>query len=457
MDGTRRVQVLSSGFVGFLGFPAAELVRLGPPWPAAVAAAAGLVVFGGLFVWVVWHNAPRPHSAATPYALAGMVVTAVALQFALRETWLLTASFYLVTLLILVLPRRAWVPALAGFWAWHAALAVLVLDRPFGSAALVGGGVTLYGAALGVGYWVFEVGGELRAARAELARAAIASERLRIARDLHDVLGQRLTEVVLKSEVSARLAAAEPERAAAEMREVSRTARAILAEVRATVSGYREVDLDSEIATAREITAAAGVELTVRLPPEPPPPAVAAVAAWVVREGVTNTLRHSMARTCVIVIAVAPATRAAGRTTAEYVGELAGRSSRAAEPPEPSARAAGTIAAGANAAGANAAGANAAGVNVAGVNAAGEPVGATVTVLTGEAAGESARDGAGGGRVFTVIVADDGPARGPRRRVEPGTGLTGLAERLAAVGGTLSVEVEKEWFMLGARIPEGAE
>ncbi|MFD0663499.1 sensor histidine kinase [Thermocatellispora tengchongensis] len=211
---------------------------------------------------------------------------------------------------------------------------------------------------------------ELRAARAELARAAISAERLRIARDLHDVLGQRLTEVVLKAELSARLAAASPERAADEMREVSRSAREILGEVRATVSGYREASLGSEIATARETARAAGIELTVNLPGSPPPPEVDRAAAWVVREGVTNVLRHSMARSCTI-----------------SVGEEAAL---------------------------------------------------------------------GCARAYVVTVADDGPAHGSRPRAEPGTGLTGLSERLAALGGDLSVSAEEESFMLRARIPERA-
>jgi two-component system sensor histidine kinase DesK len=368
----RRVRAFACGFVAFLGYPAAELAGLGLPGPVAVAAAAGLVAFGGLFVWVIWHNVPRPRTAATPYALAAMAALAVALQFALRGTWLITASFYLVTLAVLVLPPRRWPLALAAFWAGHVALAVGVLGRPFGAAALTGAGIALYGAACASLHGLMWLATRLRAARAELARAAITAERLRIARDLHDTLGRRLTEVVLRSELAARLVDREPERAAAEMREVGRGARELLAEVRATVSGYREADLDSELATAREIARAAGITLTVSLPPDPPPPSVAAVAAWVVREGVTNVLRHSVARACAVTVA------------------------------------------------------------------------------------EEDGGGPGGGRGYTVTVADDGPALGGRPVAEPGAGLTGLTERLAAAGGELSIEVDKEWFMLRARIPEVA-
>jgi len=363
----RRIQLLSCCFVAFLGYPAAELASLGLPGPAAIAAAAGLAAFGALFVWATWHNVPRPHTLATPYALAAMVLTAVAVQLVLRETWLLTASFYLATLAILALPPRGWPAALAGLLAGHVALAVLVLHRPLATAALTGAGITLYGAALAALYGTARLAARIRATRAELARSAILAERLRIARDLHDMLGRRLTEVVLRSELSARIVAGEPDRAAAEMREVGRSAREILAEVRATVSGYREIDLDSELATAREITRAAAVDLTVHLPDGPPPPAVAALAAWVVREGVTNTLRHSMARTCVVTIA-----------------------------------------------------------------------------------------GPGADSGYTVTVADDGPALGGRPEIDPGAGLTGLRERLAAAGGGLSAEADAEWFTLRARIPERA-
>ncbi len=136
---------------------------------------------------------------------------------------------------------------------------------------------------------------ELHAAREEVARLATERERLRIARDLHDLLGHSLTTVIVKAELGAKLASRDAERAAAEMVEVAAVARQGLADVRAAVAGYREVSLAHELATAREVLRAAGITADL-------PGAVDAVPAdrrelfgWAVREGVTNAVRYSRA------------------------------------------------------------------------------------------------------------------------------------------------------------------
>ena len=136
---------------------------------------------------------------------------------------------------------------------------------------------------------------ELYQARAEVERLAADQERLRIARDLHDLLGHALTTVVVKAELASRLVGRDTERAAREMTEVAELARQALADVRATVAGYREVSLVTELATAREVLRAAGIEAEL-------PAAVDSVSGdlrelfgWVIREGVTNVVRHSRA------------------------------------------------------------------------------------------------------------------------------------------------------------------
>jgi two-component system sensor histidine kinase DesK len=96
---------------------------------------------------------------------------------------------------------------------------------------------------------------QLRRARAELARAAVNDERLRFARDLHDLLGHSLSTIVLKSELAGRLVPRAPARAAAEIADVERTARDALQQVRAAVAGYRRPSLVSELAAARELLA----------------------------------------------------------------------------------------------------------------------------------------------------------------------------------------------------------
>lgn len=143
----------------------------------------------------------------------------------------------------------------------------------------------------------------LRAAQAEISQLAVASERLRIARDLHDLLGHRLSLVAIKSELARRLVSTAPDRVSAEIADIEQAARAMLQDVREAVSRYRAPDLAGELRAAAEILSASGITLirdgddsvTGTLSPR-----LNETAAWAVREGVTNVVRHSRARTCTI-------------------------------------------------------------------------------------------------------------------------------------------------------------
>lgn len=137
---------------------------------------------------------------------------------------------------------------------------------------------------------------ELQAARLELAEVAVAEERVRIARDLHDTLGHTLSLIALKSELARRVIPTDPARAADEIADVERAAREALASVRDTVGGYRQASLSMELARARSALHAAGIEATVEPAPEGLPREVDALLGWAVREGVTNVMRHSRAR-----------------------------------------------------------------------------------------------------------------------------------------------------------------
>jgi two-component system sensor histidine kinase DesK len=139
---------------------------------------------------------------------------------------------------------------------------------------------------------------ELARARAENAAMAVAQERSRFARDIHDLLGHSLTVVTLKAELAGRLIPLDPARAAQEIADVERLARDALADVRATVAGYREVSLAGELVSARSALDAAGICAEL-------PGALADVPGdrrelfgWAVREGVTNVIRHSGASRC---------------------------------------------------------------------------------------------------------------------------------------------------------------
>jgi two-component system sensor histidine kinase DesK len=144
---------------------------------------------------------------------------------------------------------------------------------------------------------------ENRFRNARVEYAATLSERERIARDLHDVLGQTLTGIVVRSQLAQRLARTDVDAGVAEMAEVEQAARAALTEVRATVSGWRFVEFDDEVAVARDALRAAGVELVVvRDPAVTLAPTAETALALALREAVTNVVRHSRATRCTVTL-----------------------------------------------------------------------------------------------------------------------------------------------------------
>lgn len=138
----------------------------------------------------------------------------------------------------------------------------------------------------------------LRVSEEELKRVAAAAERERIGRDLHDLLGHTLSVIALKSELAARLVDRSPERAGVEIRDVERISREALAQVRAAVAGYRAASLPAEIANARLALRAADVTFEAAVEGPALPPDVDAVLAMILREAVTNVVRHANARRC---------------------------------------------------------------------------------------------------------------------------------------------------------------
>ncbi|MFI2352045.1 sensor histidine kinase [Streptomyces sp. NPDC019443] len=147
--------------------------------------------------------------------------------------------------------------------------------------------------------WVLAVMWELREARDVKARLAVAEERLRFGRDLHDVMGRNLAVIALKSELAVQLAR-RGRPAVDQMTEVQRIAQESQREVRDVVRGYREADLSVELEGAWGVLAAAGIACTVRSGDAELPVGVQSALGWVVREATTNVLRHGDARRCTI-------------------------------------------------------------------------------------------------------------------------------------------------------------
>jgi two-component system, NarL family, sensor histidine kinase DesK len=262
---------------------------------------ATLVAFAAVFVVTFALSRRRAdRHVSRAFAAAALVAEAALIGFGYFSIGGLASALliYLAVMAVFLLPARGgWAVAVA---AVVASVAVPALRgwQPDGSlafqifvSALAAFGVTQ----------LIQRNMQLAAARNELTRLALADERNRFARDLHDILGHSLTVVAVKAELAGRLASLDPARAEAEIGDVERIARQALADVRAAAGGYRVVTLDGELASARTALAAAGIEADLpdhdisgipRLRQE--------LFGWAVREGVTNVIRHSGATRCVI-------------------------------------------------------------------------------------------------------------------------------------------------------------
>jgi two-component system, NarL family, sensor histidine kinase DesK len=152
-----------------------------------------------------------------------------------------------------------------------------------------------------------ELTAELARARAEVVQLATSEERLRLARDMHDLTGQSLSMITLKSELAARLlgrlpASADRDRAREEVEQVAAVSRQTLRDIREAISGYRRPTLAVEVITARATLASAGIaakdDAALTLLSGSFDPDTEAALAWCLREAVTNVVRHSGATTC---------------------------------------------------------------------------------------------------------------------------------------------------------------
>jgi two-component system sensor histidine kinase DesK len=134
--------------------------------------------------------------------------------------------------------------------------------------------------------------------RAAMAQIHKSAERERIARDLHDILGHTLSVIVLKSELAGRLLEQDPRRARSEIEDVERISRQALAEVREAIAGYRSGNLRTELDRTRATLQSAGIEVECDIEEVGMPIAHERVLALVLREAITNVIRHANARRC---------------------------------------------------------------------------------------------------------------------------------------------------------------
>ena len=249
--------------------------------PAALTAAAAVAAFATF---------PRPDSDSGAFVLGeslGGALLLVTAALAASLAPLLTPRYLVVAILGPAVLLAAVQPRVGGavnvVWAMNYAIAV---------------GTFAFGARWSA--WFFGVTWKLDQGREAQARLAVAEERLRFSRDLHDVLGRNLAVIAVSSELAAELARRGQPGAVDHMLQVQTTAQESMREVREVVSGYRSADLAGELAGARALLRAAGIRTRVIGDGSGMPPSVQAALGWVVREATTNIIRHSAAHAVTI-------------------------------------------------------------------------------------------------------------------------------------------------------------
>lgn len=282
-----RAMLISAVFLLYLAQPVVQAFGGHRPWWQPVAVLLIVVLFIASYVFVIIQD--YQGRLARVLALAWLALFPVALTLLLGPVQMVY-FVYVISLSFFLVPRNA-----AVLFGCAASAALLVGTQLISGHADWSTVLTLV--VLTAAMVAFS---QLRLAQQRMAVLAVAEERSRLARDLHDVLGHSLTTITVKAGLARRVleSGADRERAVAEVRDVEELARQAMAEVRATVSGYRTASLPAELVGARAALQAAGITAAL-------PNAVDNVAArlqvtfaYVLREGVTNVIRHSGATRC---------------------------------------------------------------------------------------------------------------------------------------------------------------
>ncbi|MDV9202833.1 sensor histidine kinase, partial [Streptomyces sp. Wh19] len=268
------------------------------PWLGGL----GLLAFNSLYVSVVFRGFDRRkrESPVSYWLLAAMTAVTLALAIGYGGSWLL--FFPLLSLACGAILRNRQLAV--GVLTLAAVATAVAVWRGNGSSDpwTIGYGTFISGAVTAAILTLAETVMELRATRQELARSAVERERLRFSRDLHDLLGHTLSVIVVKSEAARRLAPRDMDAALTQVADIESVGRQALTEIREAVTGYREGSLATELDRARSALTAAGIEPVLRRSGPPLAPQTEALLGWVVREAVTNVVRHSHATTCSFVL-----------------------------------------------------------------------------------------------------------------------------------------------------------
>ncbi|MCD7439509.1 sensor histidine kinase [Streptomyces lincolnensis] len=264
------------------------------PWIGGL----GLLAFNSLYIYVAFRSFVREkrEAVSTRVALVLMGLLTCGLALGYGDNWLLFFPLLgLATGAVVRMPHLRWAGTVVALLAG----VVSVTSDGWGGldTAYATWISTMVTAAI---LSLSEAVRELRAAREELARRAVEKERLRFSRDLHDLLGHTMSVIVVKAEAARRLADRDLTAALGQITDIESVGRQALTEIREAVTGYREGSLTTELDRARSALSATGVDLVLHQSGTPLPAQTESLLGWVVREAVTNVVRHSGARRCEI-------------------------------------------------------------------------------------------------------------------------------------------------------------
>ena len=281
-------------FLFYLIQPVTEVSHGHPTWQV-VTVVVVVVVFAISYLGTAWRGMRQSHTVRL-LLIAWLSLFPIALAFQLGPD-ALTFFTYSISPALMLLPAN--IGIMYGF-ACAAALLVaswVVTGTPNWGNVLILLVLTMAMFAFG---GLFRTVRKLRATEGKMARLAVAEERSRLARDLHDVLGHSLTTITVKAGLARRVleTSTDRQRAIDEVRDVEELARQALTDVRATVSGYRTASLPAELVGARAALSAAGIAADLPHAVDNVTGALQTTFAYVLREGVTNVIRHSGASRC---------------------------------------------------------------------------------------------------------------------------------------------------------------
>lgn len=283
--------VMSVIWLVFLAFPIRSALE--QPAPRGVLGLAGILAFAGLYVYA-FVRFPR---CGTPLRTRTLALGALLALVVVTATTIGIQSIGLVPFIVAYATFHQPFARAIGITAGALVLTAMYIsiEESWQDAWFIPAIIVLVAFSTGATRWI-EIRQHHHNALSDEYR--LVAERERVARDVHDVLGHSLTIITVKSELARRLIDIDPDRAAHEIEEIESISREALTEIRATVTGLRTARLDDELEHARNALTSAGIDYHGPDAPDLLEPRQREVAGWVVREAVTNVVRHSGASTC---------------------------------------------------------------------------------------------------------------------------------------------------------------